>query len=486
MKNKIKQTTVWQIEVSLQNSRVVNNKFNFALLDNFYVTNINLFIEKIIKKYKINIYKLSKEIKLNKIYIFKKIRYKEAIPVFIIKKVLNKINYKYKDEDLINLFIANKSQFYYFKNGGPSKTVRLPYYVDEISDIIQFLRPDNKKNKVHLLTRKTKLIKKIINFFSVEESKRKDGRYEINSITLNKFLKYFFKYDKKPLLSFPLSNIDFKKIDLVRGVVLPLLLTDGNVYKNKYSYYFDFGSVSKNKKLHDIFADSLYFTLKKYPSQYFLLKKDDFRKTSFIPNIKKAKEILEICNTTKTGPAKNQNKEDFLKEIQPSIDFLTKCDIETKKMALRLWFCTEGSISLNRGKQNNTIRARLNLACAHPTLLRQLRSLLSGFGIKMNVAKGDCTWSGHAGLDTTKRSSILNFLKIGGFLPKVYIQNSEYHRGFEKQKVLLAIFEYVEREKKGTYNRDIPIKRVHKEINNIVEKKRFKNPQYYISKHSII
>tara|TARA_Y100000294_G_C8553943_1_gene336464 strand:+ start:512 stop:1996 length:1485 start_codon:yes stop_codon:yes gene_type:complete len=485
MKILTKQTTVWQIEVSLRNNRIIDNKFNFTLLDNLNITNLHLFIKKLIKERNISCNRLNKEIKLGHGYIEEKIRNKKAIRMSIIKKILDKLNYKYRDEDLIKLFMDNNSQFYYFKNGGASKTIKLPYYINEILDIIKFLRPANKKNKVYLLTRDNKLVKKITDFFLVKESKPKEGLYEIDSITLNRFLRYFFRYNKKPLLNFPLSNISFKKIDIIRGVILPLLLTDGSMHKSKYSYYFDFGSVPKNKKLHDIFADSLYFTLNKYPCMYFSPRQDDFSMTSFIPDFKKAEEILNICNTVKTGPASKQNKEDFLTEVQPSIDYLFKCNKETKKMALRLWFCTEGSISLNRARKRDKIRARLNLACAHPKLIAQLETLLSSFNVQMNIVRNNDTWSGYIGLDTTGKNSILNFLRIGGFLSGIYVQNSKYHRGIEKQKLLLAILEYIDGEKKGVYNRDVPIEKVHNEINKIVKMGQFKKPEYYISKHSI-
>ena len=55
----------------------------------------------------------------------------------------------------------------------------------------------------------------------------------------------------------------------------------------------------------------------------------------------------------------------------------------------------------------------------------------------------------------SKINSILNFLKIGGFLPEVYIQNSKYHRGVEKQKMfimkLTILLEYLRRYTKAFY-----------------------------------
>jgi len=485
MKIKIKQTTVWQIEVSLKTDRIINGKFNFTLLDHFYVTNLNNFVEKIIEMNNIRTYKLNEELNLGKDYIGGKIRYKEAIPIHIIKEILGKLSYRYNNERLINIFKENKSRFYYCGKSGPSRPIRLPFNTNEILDVIKFLRP-YKNNKTYLLTRDNKVVKKVRNFFSVKESRRKDGLLEINSITLNRFLKYFFGYVKKPLLNFPLSNINFKDIDLIKGVVLPLLLTDGNVHRNKYSCYFDFFAISKNKKLHDIFADSSYLALNKYPSQYFSLKNvNDLRKTSFILRNKEAEKILKICNTTKTAPAKIQDKTDYLKEIQPSVDFLFKCNEKTKKMALRIWFCTEGSISFNRGKKYNTIRPCLNLSCANPKLIKQLKRLLGEFGIEMIIRKSKTNWSGFDGLYATKQKSITNFLKIGGFLPETYVWNSRFHKAVEKQKLLLGILEYISRERKWIYGRNIAIEKVHKEINKIVRMKQFKSPKDYILEHSI-
>jgi len=89
--------------------------------------------------------------------------------------------------------------------------------------------------------------------------------------------------------------------------------------------------------------------------------------------------------------------------------------------------------------------------------------------------------SGITKLVATSMKSILNFLKLGGFIKGIKISSkSPYHEGIDKSTLLLGILEFKKREKKDRLLRKLSIKKIHSKINEIINNKEYRNESYYI------
>lgn len=479
MKKIMRETTVWCQTIKLKEDLLIDKRmFDFTCLGNLYVTKVRNLIRSWLKRTPLSLSKLNSHINKSKDYIGTILRRNSSIPFPILLKIKKILKITLDNSQLLKILMKNKCRFFVFNKGGTPRPINLPVYPNQIIPIAKFLFPIGRASIYINRNTQPEILRKIERIFEVKVFK--EGKYNliIYSITLNRFLRTFYSYEKEFKIEFPLSDIVQEligKVDLLKGVILPLIQSDGSVDKQKYGFYWCYYSKPKNKLLHNIFADAFYFTFRKYPSIYLESKQNGkLVKTAFILSKEESKKLIKMCGNTKKSPAKSnaQSSEDYLKETHPNIDYLKGANLETKIMAIRLWFCAEGSISVNRAKKNNLIRPRLHLACANPTLVIQLFQLCKDLGLDMNIEHTNKrkSWSGIIGLYSTSMKVIENFLKIGSFLPEIYISNvSKYYAGLEKQKLLLAILKYRQLEKEGNFSRSLHIIEVHKKIRKIIQ-----------------
>jgi hypothetical protein len=141
---------------------------------------------------------------------------------------------------------------------------------------------------------------------------------------------------------------------------------------------------------------------------------------------------------------------------------------------------TEGSISPIKIK--NYIYPCLEIACAHPDLVVQLKEISKRFKIKFSIAKNKNTWSGINRLITSSLDSSINFLRLGSFIKGVKISShSRYHKGIDKDTLFLGIFEFKKQELEDCHLKKLSIQQVHHKINKIIENKQYKSADYYIN-----
>ena len=399
--------------------------------------------------------------------------YKKALPFNKLIKICEKLNLSAKE-----VYELIKNSEFTFGNHHGKNRVRLPLKPEEF-DIDKYLTPI-KPNKVYVIKNTPSKIKeKIIREFSIDDYYLdKSGLLVIYSYLLHNFLKTFYGYKKELLLKFPLTDeIPYwmkKKINIIKSVLIPLLLTDGG---EKPSGLFCSG---ESDIVHSLFTDSFYYEFNKLPSSFKLSYK-----TIFITNYRLFKDDIDVikkfCLNFKTAP-RNELKAEYLNLSQPTISYLLERPRLEQQIALRLWAITEGSISIHNSKREKLITPNFRIACAHPNLTEELRILARFNGINMSIKKSNSTWSGIGGLQTSSIKSVINFLKIGGFIRGVRVvkSRSKVFGGFDKQDVLLGVLEFMKKQRKQSIYRTSNIQKINKWIRDIIRNKEFENEQYYI------
>ncbi len=218
------------------------------------------------------------------------------------------------------------------------------------------------------------------------------------------------------------------KVNL-KFILATCLLTDGSLTIHGNSYriaYYTKDEVLKR------FMKALLSKLSRFmPSE--TLSKDDVYAIR-VNDIYLAKELLSLSpNYTKT-PRRGQSKEDYLSEVQPSLNFLKNADEKTIGWCIRFAFSADGCISVS----NNSIE--LNLACYHPTLSTEWMHIIKSYEIFGHLGKEKTSWSGVDGIRIYDLNSIKNFAKLGGFIPGVLITNkSKRYKGLEKNMLLRQV-----------------------------------------------
>lgn len=384
-------------------------------------------------------------------------------------------------------FDISRDKIYSMIENGEIKT-KLPATLirfDKIRDIVPFLLPcDGINPSVYLRKCKDETLKKVeetLNFKLAYRSKRiNSNRAVIYSWLFHRYLKTFFSYSKFPKIIPPLTNEvetwSKKGLDLRYTVILPLLQTEGCI-TIKHPLICFWGN---NRSLHDLFVDAMYFQYGLLPSSYYRYNKNSYV-TDYTQKSEKAEkiqnELLTICGNTKTKSDYRQTVEEYLKEPQPHLNYLRKST--EAQIALRIWASAEGCISIHRHK--TFVYPVLNISCAHPILVNQLKKISKKFQMHFNILRSKTKWSGFTGLGSTSIKNILNFLRIGGFIKRVEISShSKYHKGIAKDILTLGILEFKKREKTSPHLRKLSIKKVHYEINKIVKNNEYNSADYYI------
>jgi hypothetical protein len=358
-------------------------------------------------------------------------------------------------------------------------STNLPLKPQAVRDIIPYLVPHQPNDqKVTILNCPETVMLRIKKI--TKNLWKSQSLYQANSKDLNLYLKALFLYTKEYKINPPLTN-EVKHwhnsgVDLVKAVIIPLLQTDGTCVKNCLIF------MGKNKILHDLLVDSMYFSYNILPSTY--MKQPD---SVFVPRTvyghkkskKVATDLMSMCGNIKTIPAKGQTQEQYLEETQAHISYLMGATETEQKIALRIWASAEGNVGVERDK--GYIYPSLRITCTNPIVINQLKELASQFNIYFTIDMSKDTWSGFHRLNSKSISNAINFLKIGSLIQNVKISaKSPYYEGLAKDELLLGILEFKIREKKNSSLRKLPIDQIHHKIRNIVLKKEYKTVDYYI------
>ncbi len=232
---------------------------------------------------------------------------------------------------------------------------------------------------------------------------------------------------------------DVQKLSLNPLIFIAVvLLTDGYAYKSKTCY--EIGYASKSEKLTRIFIEMVkLWNQEIIISEY--IKKSEVVCDYFHLPLKNI--LLDFSYSYKKSPSREQRKDDYLKEPQPSLKFLKNANENYKILCSRFALTAEGGLATSVIRKNNKImlRARLLLSCAHPILCDEWQTIFKEIGLSFNKTKGK-TWSGVSGLYTGSLKNIKHFYDMGGFIEGVKVSDkSERFSGIEKNALLKLCIE---------------------------------------------
>ncbi|MAG08241.1 hypothetical protein CMO89_02110 [Candidatus Woesearchaeota archaeon] len=400
--------------------------------------------------------------------------YSKSLPFDKLILLINKLNI-----DKVELYKMIKStKFTYGKHHGKNR-LKIPIDPSKF-ELVNYLIPISHDRAYLVKDTPQKIKDYVLSDFSIDKNYfKKSGLIVIYSYLLNKLLKTFYIYERKTFLRFPLSN-EVKSlvklgVNLEKSVIVPLLLSDGGEKSNNRLFFSGASEV-----LHKIWADALFFQYGLLPSSFLLKYKSIFITTHNFSD-KVLSKIKETCPTFKTSPI-NETTKEYLNKPQPSINYLFERPNIEQQTTIRLWANTEGSIGIALDKKTNLITPSLKIACAHPSLIKELQYLCKINKLNMLVIKEDKNWSGLSALRSNSIETAINFLKIGGFIRSTRISmRSEYFNGLDKQDVLLGILELIIRQRKNKTYRTKDINKIYKDIRIFVINKKFKDEEHYIN-----
>jgi hypothetical protein len=223
-----------------------------------------------------------------------------------------------------------------------------------------------------------------------------------------------------------LINLLEEKIDL-RYILATCLITDGSMEISGNSYRISY--YTKDDVLRD-FVKALLFRLSRFVPSETPTKKGVF--TIRVNDNYLAKDLLKLSPSYKKNPSDNQSGSGYLKEVQPSLNFLRHTDEKTRIWCIRFAFSTDGSISISK---SGTIE--LNLSCYNPKLAKQWLGLIKEQNINCYLGKNHSAWSGIDGVRIYDKRSLAHFANFGGFVPGVKISGkSKRYKGLQKNTLL--------------------------------------------------
>jgi transcriptional regulator with XRE-family HTH domain len=378
----------------------------------------------------------------------------------------------------------SKEKIYSLIDKGLFKTkTRLPVKFEKIRKIIPYFSPQKSgvKWQITVINCSDKNLSEIKATLNVQPISLTHGK-RIRSKELYTYLTAFFLYTKVPKIQFPLTN-EVKLwhengVDLKRAIICPCLQSDGAIGEQNYRLRF----CGKNKTLHDYFVDAMFYEYDEFPTSYFKCwekRRTDCYATEYVEKQELLNEIKKLAGNAKTKPATGQTINDFLSEPQPHLNYLAKATDTERRIAIRIWASTEGSISLCR--IYGYFYPVLGISCAHPDLVKQLQQIARRFHINFTIRRIGSYWSGIQGLYSSTIVSCINFLRLGGFIKGVKIGgNSKYHKDIDKDVLTLGILEFKKREKTNPNLRNLSLKSAHEEINKIIKNREYSTANYYI------
>lgn len=216
------------------------------------------------------------------------------------------------------------------------------------------------------------------------------------------------------------------------GILVGLLLTDGNLSKHGTSYQIEF--TNKSQELHKLFKQTIrnLFNINKF-SEFFDSRFKDIKRT-ILRNKKICENLIENFGTFRTKQFDNGL---FPESRIP--DFIFKLPENELREILRVMFSADGAVSIwvvrNKRKSVWEIKKLIKISCKHPLIRNQLFQLLK----KLKFSPTLRTSNDEVVL--FKKEDIKKFQKEIGFVQGVKItRDSRHWEGFEKNSILnLAI-----------------------------------------------
>jgi transcriptional regulator with XRE-family HTH domain len=372
---------------------------------------------------------------------------KVGVPLNLLFKFVNL--YKKEKE-----FENKLPQLYFSRN---RNEIILPLAPGQIDKIIEFLKPIHRNVVKVSLRASEKELREIESIFKVRINYLKSLR-TINSRALVDFLSTFYEYNKVCKLDFPLTKevaeLTKKGVDLRKAIIVPLLQSDGFASIKK-----GFEFTGKCRHMHDLFTDAMFYQYGIPPSGYFFDSDNDGSfKTFYVPNTKIYADLVGLGKAFKSCPNKGQSVSEFLKNAQPTLEYLFNSELGELVFAFRIYSSAEGCIC------HTGSCPKFEIACANPSLANDLVIIADKLGISLKISKGH-TWSGTSSVVTNKIRDVELFEKMGGFMDKITVEgNSTYLKGVEKNKVLKVIVKHREKIRKNKTER--PSKQVLDLINS--------------------
>lgn len=230
-----------------------------------------------------------------------------------------------------------------------------------------------------------------------------------------------------------LLNNGFSREDMLK-LLGAMLLTDGTCYFAKDKRVF-MNLYGKDKILHDIFVNLMYHSFKTMPSTYMIEAghKNGVKVTQYNRKIDFFNDLFELSSSFKTSIAHGQTIESYLKEKQPTLNFLQESKKKVQLEGFRLALCTDGCIT-SWVEKNKILRAGLKIACEHPLLVNQWLNVSKNLKLKMSIIKSRDSWSSKAGIITKSWKEIEKFWNMGSFIPNVkVVGTSPRFKGYNKR-----------------------------------------------------
>jgi len=382
----------------------------------------------------------------------------------------------------------SKAKIYSLIDQGKFKTKNaLPVRIEKIHDIINYFSPHKSKYganwEITVIQCADEILSKINSLLHVNIKSYPYGK-RIKSKELYTFLTTFFHYPEVPKITPPLTEEvklwHEKGVDLKRAVIIPCLQSDGAIGYTPPNLRF----YGESKILHNYVVDAMYYEYNELPSSYLWKENEseDCYTTAYQKKSMKGiiAEVMKLAGNTKTSPAKGQTVEEYLIEPQPHLNYLMNAPATEQGIALRIWAATEGSITITAS--GGYTKPKLEIGCAHPDLMMQLKQLGKRFNIRFTTIRTKDSWSGFMVLQSTGLRSVLNFLKLGGFINGVEISSSSpYHEDIAKDVYLLGILEFNTRERENSQLRNLSRANIHQAINKIINNKEYHTADYYIN-----
>lgn len=252
---------------------------------------------------------------------------------------------------------------------------------------------------------------------------------------------------------------DLSKRDLLKLLAI-LTFSDGSISKNKkYLKSIKLTTSYYNDCQHDFFRFLCSKIFGKEPSRILYYIKNNKMMESKLYGKEYILKLLTLSPSYKTTANRVETKEDFLNSVQPSLKFILDSEDKIKKLALRVYFDFDGSISPSyklkrkRDLKNGKIYERyqiqfecdLQIAETNPTVVKELMMLCEQIGLNTILKKDKRKWSGIDGIRISGIKSILDFIELGGPITDVKISaKSKRLKGVKKKTVCKGIKKILE------------------------------------------
>jgi len=476
------ETSVYQCFIELKKDSLTSNGYlDLVKVPGLYVIGAGSYLKSMRTKNKLSQRTIAKALGVSSMQISQWERNITKIP----------LNYLIKFAK--NLDINKETIYSFIESGQFDIKHKLPVKLERISNIVKYLYPvkTNYKKSINLLKCSDEAIKELQSALNVKifyHSKGKNKNLgQIHSSGLYNFLKVFFRYYEmvkiRPPLTSEVRAWHENDIDLKHAVICPLLQTDGwSTTRESFKTSPAIKYHGNDEILHKFLVDAFFFEYNLLPTTYFHKGADGCHLTEYkqknVINI--IADILSICGSTKTSPARGQSIETYLQESQPHLKYLKTSSNIIQMIVLRIWASAEGCAGIQR--TNGYFKPSLTISCAHPVLARQLIQIAAQHNINFTKTTSKLTWSGVNKIANTSLRGCLEFLKLGNFVEGVKISaKSKYHHGLDKDNLLLGIFKFKKREKTNQKLRSLSLKDVHSRINNIIESGEYNSKEYYIN-----